>query len=301
MDVVHSHQEIAPNLENGMNVSVLGTGLMGAPMALKLNDAGHQVTAYNRTAAKLEPLQAAGLQTTSDPVVALRESECLLLMLTDADAIASLLFSDATRPLLSDKTIIQMGTIAPTQSRNLNQHVLAAGGDYLEAPVLGSIPQVKDGSLIVMVGATPTQFEHWQPILTCFGPDPMLIGEVGTAATAKLAMNQLIGSLTSAFALSLSFVQRQGLDVETFMSIVRQSALYAPTFDKKLQRMCDRNFANPNFPSKHLLKDMNLFADEAEQFNLDASLARTVSQLVQRAVDMGLADEDYSALFEALA
>lgn len=284
-----------------MNISLFGTGLMGAPMAIKLHQSGHTVTAYNRTASKLAPLEDAGVATTTDPVIALNASDCIIVMVTNKDAIASILLADDTVSLLADKTIIQMGTIAPTHSRELHQRVLAAGGDYLEAPVLGSIPQVKDGSLILMVGATSKQYETWEPVLKCFGPEPMLIGEVGTAATAKLAMNQLIGSLTTAFALSLGFAQKQGLDVETFMTIVRQSALYAPTFDKKLQRMCDRNFANPNFPSKHLLKDMNLFADEASQFGLDARLAETVSLAVQQAIDLGLENEDYSALFEAIA
>ncbi|NER00522.1 MAG: NAD(P)-dependent oxidoreductase [Cyanothece sp. SIO2G6] len=284
-----------------MKISVLGMGLMGAPMALKLHQGGHQVIAYNRTPTKLEPLQAEGVAITSNPVEALQETDGVVLMVTDRDAIASLLFDDTTHALLTDKTIIQMGTIAPTHSRELLQTVMAAGGDYLEAPVLGSIPQVQQGSLIVMVGATPEQYRIWKPVLSCFGPEPMLVGEVGTAAAAKLAMNQLIGSLTTAFALSLGFAQKQGLDIEILMTILRQSALYAPTFDKKLQRMCDRDYSKPNFPSKHLLKDMDLFAEEAHQCGLDARLAETVSQVVQQAIALGYQDEDYSALFSAIA
>ena len=84
------------------------------------------------------------------------------------------------------------------------------------------------------------------------------------------------------------------------MTIVRQSALYAPTFDKKLQRMCDRNFDNPNFPTKHLLKDMNLFADEASAVGINTALVTAVSQIVDQAVQQGLADADYSALFAAV-
>ena len=108
------------------------------------------------------------------------------------------------------------------------------------------------------------------------------MGPVGTAATAKLAMNQLIGSLTAAFSMSLGLVQKEDLDIEKFMSIVRESALYAPTFDKKLTRMRDRNFSNPNFPTKHLLKDMNLFAQAAQDRGIDATVAAGVSQLAQK-------------------
>ena len=165
---------------------------------------------------------------------------------------------------------------------------------------MGSIPQVKSGTLILMVGATPEQFEQWQPILKCFGPEPELMGAVGTAAATKLAMNQLIGRLPAAFSMSLGLAQKEGLDLEKFMTIVRNSALYAPTFDKKLTRMCDRNFANPNFPTKHLLKDMRLFVQAAQHQNIDATVAEGVSKVTARAIDQGLADEDYSALYDVV-
>jgi 3-hydroxyisobutyrate dehydrogenase len=283
-----------------VKVGILGTGLMGQPMALRLLNSGFEVIAYNRTEAKLEPLQAAGITVTTDPLEVVQTADCTILMLTNADVIRELLLAESTQSALAGQTLIQMGTIAPTQSKALNEAVKAAGGHYLEAPVLGSIPQVEDGSLIVMVGATPEHFEQWLPVLQCFSSEPLLMGPVGTGAAAKLAMNQLIGSLTTAFALSLGFVQREGLDVEQFMAIVRQSALYAPTFDKKLQRMLERNFAQPNFPSKHLLKDMNLFAEEAQTLGLEASLARSVSQVVQKTLELGLADDDYSALYSAV-
>ena len=283
-----------------MKVGILGTGLMGQPMALRLLNSGFEVIAYNRTEAKLEPLKAAGISVTSDPLEVVQTADCTILMLTNAAVIQELLLAESAQSALAGQTLIQMGTIAPTQSKALNEAVQAAGGHYLEAPVLGSIPQVEDGSLIVMVGATPEEFDRWLPVLQCFGPKPLLLGPVGTGAAAKLAMNQLIGSLTTAFALSLGFVQREGLDIEQFMAIVRQSALYAPTFDKKLQRMLERNFAQPNFPSKHLLKDMNLFAEEAETLGLEASLARSVSQVVQKTLELGLADDDYSALYSAV-
>ena len=117
-----------------------------------------------------------------------------------------------------------------------------------------------------MVGSTPVQFERWKELLQNFCPEPIYVGEVGTAAAMKLALNQLIAGLTSTFALSLGFVRLSGLKVEQFMDVVRQSALYAPTFEKKLARMCEGNYANPNFPTKHLLKDTNLFLNQAHNW-----------------------------------
>ncbi|MBT9313323.1 NAD(P)-dependent oxidoreductase [Leptothoe kymatousa] len=282
-----------------MNIGFLGTGLMGAPMAHQLQAAGHQVYAWNRTATKVDSLAATGIKPTATAIDTITAADRLIvLMLTDAAAIQSTLLTAEARAHLSGRTILQMGTIAPQESKAIATAVTAAGGSYLEAPVLGSIPEAKAGKLIVMVGSTPEQFDQWLPILKCFGPDPQLMGPVGAGSGVKLAMNQLIGTLTTAFSMSLGLVEQESIDIEKFMAIVRQSALYAPTFDKKLGRMCDRNFANPNFPTKHLLKDMNLFVQAAESFN--AEVAQSVAHMAQKAVEQGLADQDYSAVFAAV-
>lgn len=282
-------------------IAVLGIGLMGEPLVKRLLETGHQAIAYNRTPSKLATVEAMGAEVTTDVGVALQNCDCALLMLSDAKAIASVLDPETVYPHLQGRVIIQMGTIAPRESQNLLQTIEGIGGEYLEAPVLGSIPQVKTGELLVMVGATSKQYEQWSPLLANLGPDPMYIGAVGTASALKLALNQLIASLTAAFGLSLSFVQRQGVDVEQFMTILRQSALYAPTFDKKLSRMLEHTYANPNFPTKHLLKDVDLFIDSATGVNLNVDALTGVRTLVQQAMKQGLAEGDYSAIFEAIS
>jgi 3-hydroxyisobutyrate dehydrogenase len=288
--------------KDGINVGtigILGTGLMGLPMTQRLLAAGLPVVAYNRTIAKLEPLRSTDATIAATVSELLQPCSVVITMMTDAAAIQETLLSDNARSHLADRTVIQMGTIAPSESRQLQQAITEAGGDYLEAPVLGSIPQVQQGTLQVMVGATPEQFEQWRLLLQEFGI-PQLIGPVGAAAALKLALNQLIGSLTTAFALSLAFVQQQGGDVDTFMQILRDSALYAPTFDKKLQRMVDHHYDDPNFPTKHLLKDMNLFLQEATITGLRVDSLDGVRQVLEMACAAGLAESDYSALFEAV-
>jgi len=283
-----------------MKVGMIGTGLMGLPMAERILAANFPLIAYNRTLEKLAPLKAAGAEIAESPDVLIQRSTCVVLMLTNAGAIREVLLSEASRPALPGKTIIQMSTIAPSESRTLQTEIGQAGADYLEAPVLGSTPEAKGGTLIVMVGSTEAQFDQWQPILRCFGQEPLRVGDVGTAAALKLALNQLIGSLTSAFATSLSFVQQQGADVDVFMQVLRNSALYAPTFDKKLQRMQDRDYANPNFPTKHLLKDTNLFLQEAAAAGLNVNIPTAVQNILERAMQHGFGDGDYSALYSAI-
>ncbi|TAJ10006.1 MAG: NAD(P)-dependent oxidoreductase [Nitrospirae bacterium] len=279
-----------------MHIGFLGAGLLGRPMAERLQAAGHQVTIYNRTQEKIADLPKVGIAVAAQPEAAIRAGACVILMLADAGAIRRMLLSPAGKAELKGRTVIQMGTIGPQESRAIQQEVQAAGGEYLEAPVLGSIAEAKTQRLLVMVGGTEAQFTRWAGLLKSFGPELRLIGPVGKAAALKLALNQLIAAEIAAFSLSVGLVQREGIPVEMFMGILRQSALFAPAFEKKLPRLLARNYADPNFSTKNLLKDLNLFLDEAKGLGLNPDCASGVRQLLQQAVAQGLADVDYSAV-----
>jgi 3-hydroxyisobutyrate dehydrogenase len=282
-----------------MNISVFGIGLMGTPIATRLLQQGHQVTLYNRTPRDLTALETQGAIVAATSKAAIESSEFLLLTLSDAPAIYETLIH--SKPNFRQKTIIQMGTIAPQESQEISKRIQDLGGDYVEAPVLGSIPEAKTGTLLIFVGASQTLFDRTLPILQDLGESPRHMGEIGTAAATKLALNQLIGSLTSAFSISLALVQNNNVNLEAFMDILRQSALYAPTFDKKLQRMVDQNYSNPNFPTKHLLKDMNLSRTAAQAHGIDTQLIEAVIQITERSIQQGQGESDYSAIYSAIA
>ncbi|MCM1981297.1 NAD(P)-dependent oxidoreductase [Lyngbya confervoides BDU141951] len=272
---------------------------MGSPIALRLQACGYPVVVYNRTIAKTQPLQVAGIRVVEPVSALIRLCDVILLTLTDAPAIAALLF-DPAHPLdLDQKTVIQMGTISPAESQTLAQQVAQRGGEYLEAPVLGSIPEAQAGTLLVMVGGEESQFERWLPLFEALGTAPRHIGAVGTAAALKLGLNQLIGALTAAFSTSLAFVQGYEVPVDLFMAILRESALYAPTFDKKLPRIQAQNFQNPNFPTKHLLKDLRLFCEAAQEVQLELAPVQALCQILEQAM-VSYADQDYCALSTAV-
>jgi 3-hydroxyisobutyrate dehydrogenase len=283
-----------------MKIGILGTGLMGYPMALRLLENNYSVMAYNRTFEKLLPLEKAGIEIFKEPKSLINNADLLILMLTDYGAIKEVLSLDIEDNNLTNKTIISMGTISPNESKQINQKVIKKGGEYLEAPVLGSIPEVKNGTLLVMVGSTESQFNKYVTLLRNFSTEPQLIGEVGTASALKLALNQLISALTSGFALSLAMVEKEGVNIDKFMNILRQSALYAPTFDKKLNRMVESNFTNPNFPTKHLLKDTKLFLNQAQSLGLNIDGLEGIKNIIEKTLELGLGDEDYSAIYEAI-
>lgn len=283
-------------------VAVLGTGLLGAKVAERLIHEGFDVAVWNRTSEKCAYLGEMGAKCCVSATEALSYCDVVLLYLSDAQAIESTLFGEESAvEALAGKCVVQMGTIGPAESKRLLERTLAADAKYLEAPVLGSLPEAMKGTLLVMVGAgeDPSNYTAW-PVLQALGQNPAYIGDVGTAAAVKLALNQLIASLTVGFSTSLGLLQANGVDVDEFMGILRESALYAPTFDKKLQRMLDREYSNPNFPTKHLLKDIDLFVGEAETAGIDTSTLKGLRAVVQRTLDMGLADTDYSALHDGV-
>ncbi len=281
-----------------MTTAILGTGLMGSAAALRLHEQGEDVIAWNRDEQKARGRLQPQVTVIGDLHDAVNQAATLLLFLSDVMAI-----EDVLLPLppetLAGKTIIQMGTISPNESRDLLFKIEAAGSQYLEAPVLGSIPEARSGSLLLMVGANSRQFEQQLPLLSLLGK-PRLIGPVGKAAAVKLAMNQMIAGLTASFALSLNFVLAEGADVAQFMEILRESALYAPTFDKKLDKMLSASYDNPNFPLKHLYKDVELFLSAASEHQLNTAMLKGVEKILTDALKQGRGEEDYSALRESI-
>lgn len=283
-----------------MKIALFGTGLLGRPIAERLASCGYDVIAYNRTRVKAEPLRRTGIAIADRPDEAASAADCLILMLADYAAIRDVLLRDAVKQALPHRTIIQMGTIGPEESRALARDIGAAGANYVECPVLGSINEVKAGKLVLMVGGEREQFDRWRTLLEALGPEPRLIGRVGQAAALKLALNQLIAAETAAFALSFGLVQREGISVDDFLSILRPSALYAPTFDKKLPRLLNRSYTDPNFSTRHLLKDVELCLAEAERLGLRPDSLTGLPSLLRRTLELGLAEADYSALYEAV-
>ena len=282
-----------------MRVTVVGTGLLGRAVAERLHQSGRSVTVYNRTRSKAEPLRKLGLTIAGSCEEAVEAAGAVILLLADAPAIRSVLLSK-DGPDLTGRIVIQMATIAPAESRSIGEAIAAAGGEYCETPVLGSVTEARLGALLLLFGGTSELFERLGELFRPLTKDPVYVGPVGQAAALKLALNQLIAAEIAAFSLSLGLVRQENIDVTLFMKILRESALYAPAYDKKLSRLLKRDYHNPNFSTRHLLKDVRLILDEAKTSGLLASGLAGLVPLLSRAIDQGLGDLDYSALYEAV-
>jgi len=268
-------------------------------MGHRLLDAGFSLRVYNRSAYKTEALVGKGASASNEAGDVIRASDVIITMLSDYPAIEAAILPLAPKTA-EGKIWIQMSTISPAENLSLQEQWLDAGGRYLEAPVLGSVPQVKNGTLFVLVGGEEALLRECEPLLQQLGESILLFGDVGSAAAAKLALNQLIASLTAGFSMSLGYLREMDVDIDRFMTILRDSALYAPTFDKKLDKMMRRDFRNPNFPVKHMLKDVKLMLEDFGKASIDTAPLDGVRALLETAIQNGDRDMDYSALYNAV-
>ena len=280
-----------------MDITFVGTGLMGTPMANRLIDAGHALTVYNRTASKTDPLVERGARRAPDARAALEAHDVAILMLSDGSACRETLAGSGAD--LSGRLVVNMSTIGPDEQVELAGHVRGSGGRYLEAPVLGSTPQAEGGQLMIMAAGEREDFDRVQEVLGVFGSEPRFVGPTGAGATMKLACNHLIAAEFSAFALSLGMVRRSGLDVDEWMEVLRGSVIHAKMFDVKVKNVLTREYP-ATFPAKHLLKDVKLGFAHAESLGLAADNLDLMRTLFQRTVEAGRGDEDFSVVAETI-
>lgn len=283
-----------------MKIAIIGAGLMGSSIAIKLKENSYDVVAYNRTIQKIAKLKEHGIEISDSVKFCINESDILLLLLSDYDAIQSVILQDNLINLLKNKTIIQMGTILPDESIELHKVLTNNDVKYFEAPVLGSVPQIMNSNLIVMCAGDEELLSKNKVIFSAFSKDIYFIGEVGKAAALKLALNNFIASHIIAFSLSYGIVEKTQIDSNTFMDILRKSALYAPMFDNKLPLIQSGDFSKANFPTKHLLKDIRLINELANNLKLNSNHLSEFIKITEKAIRKGYADLDYSSIFKAI-
>ncbi|RMG61045.1 MAG: NAD(P)-dependent oxidoreductase, partial [Calditrichaeota bacterium] len=171
--------------KSSMPLAVLGTGILGSAIARRLLEAGYPLVVYNRTRRKAEALAALGARVADSPAQAIEAAEAVLVVLTDGPAVEQVLFQSRPELQFKNKLIIQTSTILPEENRRFAERIKQAGGRYLEAPVLGSVPEARERRLIVMAAGPEQLFQEARPVLETLGPDPVYVGPYGQAAALK--------------------------------------------------------------------------------------------------------------------
>ncbi len=279
-------------------IAFLGLGQMGAPMATRLFDAGHDLTVWNRTKAKMDPLVERGAAPASSPSEAAAGVDVAISMVTDPDALEQILFgSDGlARAFGAGQTLIEMSTIGPDAIRSVAER-MPDGVAVIDAPVRGSVGEATQGSLLILVGATQEQFRAVEPILRTLGR-PDLVGGQGAGAAMKLVVNSTLGAAIVGVGEAIAVGDALGLDRSTVLDVLGESPLGAVASGKR-ESIASGSYP-PRFKLSLALKDLALVTQAAARAGTELKVAPASREWLQRAADAGLGDLDYSAVVSAI-
>ena len=283
-------------------VAFCGLGIMGEPMAANLARAGFELSVYNRTKEKAERFaEEHGARATATPREAADGASVVITMVPDAPDVEEVLLGEqgAVHGLEAGALAIDMSTIAPTAARAIGERLADDGVAFLEAPVSGSRPKAEDGTLTIMVGGTPEDFERASPLFEAMGERIVHVGPQGHAQLAKLLTNTMGAVHAVALAESVLAAERAGLDPDAFLEVAAGSAGNSTVLGLKGRPMFDRDF-KPLFKLEHMLKDVRHCLDEAKALGVELRLGSLVEPFYARAAENGHAEDDFAAVITAL-
>jgi 3-hydroxyisobutyrate dehydrogenase len=287
-------------MEKKLRIGWIGLGNMGMPMATNLLKAGYPVTIYNRSREKEKSLIDAGAISAQNPATVLANADIVITMLSN-DAAVKAVFEGPEGLLSKDavnqqgKLLIDMSTVAPATSKYLSNITEKSGLAFLEAPVSGSVKPAQDGTLLILVGGSPENYEKAKPVFEVLGKMSLLLGGPGFGSSAKLANNYLLGLQIQGLAEAVLFAQKNGISPENMLTIINEGAL-----GNGLSKLKTSSILKEQFPAafalKHLVKDLGL----AKDAGLNSVLSNPLINCFQQANDQGLGEEDVMAIIKSI-
>jgi len=281
-------------------IGFIGLGIMGKPMAGNLIKGGHTLFLHSRSGVPAELIKQSGRACSSPREVA-QNADIIITMLPDTPDVESVLFGEngVVQGLSAGKTVVDMSSISPIETRRFAAGINQLGCDYADAPVSGGEVGANNATLTIMVGAAKTVFEKLQPVFGLIGKSVTLIGGNGAGQTCKIA-NQIIVALTiEAVGEALLFASKAGADPVK----VRQALLGGFASSRVLEihgeRMIKREF-DPGFRIELHQKDLNLALSGAQALGISLPNTAATQELLNTCIAHGGAKWDSSAMVRAL-
>jgi 2-hydroxy-3-oxopropionate reductase len=278
----------------------IGLGIMGAPMALHLIKAGHQLFVHTRSKLHPEIADSSATQCTSAKGVAER-ADVIFTMLPDTPDVETVLFGKdgIASGLIKGKTVVDMSSISPMDTKAFAKKINDLGCDYLDAPVSGGEVGAKAASLTIMVGGPEATFERIKPLFELMGKNITLVGGNGDGQTTKVA-NQIIVALNiAAVGEALVFASKAGADPAKVRQALMGGFASSRILEVHGERMIKRTF-NPGFRIGLHQKDLSLALAGARALGVALPQTAGAAQLMQACAANGMQDLDHSALVRAL-
>jgi 2-hydroxy-3-oxopropionate reductase len=283
-----------------MKLGFIGLGIMGAPMAGHLLAAGHTlyVNTFGKVPAALIDAGATVCATGKDVA---QKADIVIVMVPDTPDVAAVLFSEngVAAGLSKGKTVVDMSSISPIETKQFAKKINELGCDYLDAPVSGGEVGAKAASLTIMVGGPEAAFNLVKPLFELMGKNITLVGGNGDGQTTKVA-NQIIVALNiAAVGEALVFASKAGADPAKVRQALMGGFAASRILEVHGERMIKRTF-NPGFRIGLHQKDLNLALAGARALGVALPQTAGAAQLMQACAANGMAELDHSALVRAL-
>ena len=275
----------------------VGLGIMGRPMMNNLLKAGHKVVAYTRNSKTLDACVAAGADRAASNHEVGQRASVIFTMLPDGPEVEAVVLGpggilEGCKP---GALIVDMSSINPLVSQKIGAACSAKGVDFADAPVSGGEPKAIEGTLAIMVGASPEVFARAEPLLKCMGSTVTLTGPIGAGNTTKLANQIMVACNIAAMGEALALATRCGLDPEVVFNAVKGGLAGSAVLNAKGPMLIARNF-KPGFKIQLHQKDLRNALQTAEANKMFLPLTSIVQQMLLSLMGDGKGEFDHSAI-----
>lgn len=278
-------------------ITLIGTGLMGAPMARCLLAAGHDLSVWNRSAEKAQPLVALGAKIQPTAAKAIADAEVIITMLSDGYANAALLRDGEFRAALRPGMVwVDMCSAKPEHARQQAGDLAKLGVKFIDAPVSGGTKGAESGSLAIMAGGDRHVFRDVAPVLSAMGR-PVHVGPTGAGQLCKLANQSIVAVTISAVAEATLLAEKGGADPAALRTALKGGFADSVILQQHGERMSEGNF-EPGGLSKLQLKDLDNTLAEAGELGLTLPSTQSVRDRFDYFVtEMDGANLDHAGLY----
>lgn len=219
-----------------MHVGLIGLGKMGAAIFQRLKDRGIDVVGWDRNSEAVRALAAIGLRPASNPRAVTEAADTVISIITEDEGVRNLFLGDEGffNAAIDGKLFIEMSTLRPATHRELSPLVAAKGARLIDAPVMGSIPTVRDGKLLVLAGGEAADVERAKTVLDCLARRIVHLGPAGSGCAMKLAVNLAMALYLQALAEAIALAEVEGLSLDRILEILLEAPTVSPFLKGKL-------------------------------------------------------------------
>lgn len=284
------------------SIAFLGLGLMGAPMARRLADAGVNLTVWNRSREKAAPFEGKA-RIAETPADAARGADLVCLCLTDARAVEAVVFGPGGLVEVEGLArVIDFSSIRPDTTRDIAARLKdATGAGWIDAPVSGGVPGAEQGTLAIMAGGSDEDVAIAAPLVGPLCARFTHMGPVGAGQTTKLANQIIAGCTITIVAEAVNFAERAGIDASKLFEALGGGFADSKPFQIFGPRMAARDYEKPLGTSRLMLKDLDTVRDMARPVDAMLPMTATAAELLRSTAAKDLLDADISALIEMYA